>query len=146
MLFALVGLVGSAFAISGLLTLPIGTEPWRAGLLGLAIIVSGFAIIVGGWLWIQREVAVSDDTIVLRRWIEVLRAAPGSAIPLGEDIRVSITLENVRSLRIERDGVREAVLTLGYWEPPRVRELIDALRARGIPFDQYWDGEYPPAT
>ena len=76
----------------------------------------------------------------------MLRAAPGRAIPLAEDVRVSITLENIRSLRIERNGVRETVLTLGYWEPPRVRELIDALRASGIPFDQYWDGEYPPAT
>ncbi len=146
MLFALVCAIGSAFAFGGLLSLPIGTEPWRAAVLGLAIIVSGFAMIEGGWLWIQREVDLSAETIVVRRWSEVLRALPGSAIPLGEGTHVSITLESVRSLRVERDGVKEVVLTLGYWEPRRVRELIEALRAKGVPFTQYWDGEYPPAT
>jgi hypothetical protein len=42
----------------------------------------------------------------------------------------------VRSLGIERNGVIEARLTLGYWEPKRIRELIDALRAHGVEFGQ----------
>ena len=54
------------------------------------------------------------------------------------------SLENVRSPRIERNGVTEAVPTLGYWELPQIRELIDALRANGVPLAQYWEGEYPP--
>ena len=52
MIFALVGAVGTVFAIRGILTLPIGSEPWQTGVLALAIIVSGFAFIEGGWLWI----------------------------------------------------------------------------------------------
>lgn len=37
-------------------------------------------------------------------------------------------------------------LTLGYWAPKRVRELIDALGANGVELDGYWEGEYPPGT
>lgn len=143
-LFALVCAVGLFFVIGGLVTLPIGTEPWLVGGAGLLMIPGGLAFIMGGWLWIQREVTFSDGTIVVRRWIEAMRGKPGRTLPLDDDTRISITLENIQSLRIERNGKAEAVMTLGYWEPPRIRQLIDALRAHGIPFAQYWVGEYPP--
>lgn len=143
-LFAVVGVIGSVFAIGGMVSLPVGSEPWLAGALGQLILLGGFAIIEGGWLWIQREVVISQDGIVIRRWIEAIRGQPGRAIPLGDEIHASITLENVRSLRIERKGTTEAVLTLGYWEPSHVRKLVDALRANGVPLTQYWVGSYPP--
>ena len=143
-LFAVVGAVGSAFTVRGLITLPVGTEPWWVGALGQLIILAGLVFIVGGWLWIQREVTISDGRMVIRRWIDAVRGQPGREIPLGPGVRTSITLENVRSLRIDRDGVREAVLTLGYWERSSVRDLIDGLRANDIPFGQYWIGAYPP--
>ena len=143
-LFTLVCVVGSAFAIRGLLTLPIGTEQWLVGAMALLIVLGGFAFIVGGWLWIQREVAVADGRIVVRRWIEVIRSRPGRVIPLADGTRTSITLENVATFQVERNGVIEAHLTLGYWELPRIRELIDVLRANGVPLAQYWEGEYPP--
>lgn len=142
-LLALLCVVGSVFAIRGLVTLPIGTEPWLVGAMAQAIIVAGLAFIIGGWLWIQREVAFADGSIVVRRWIEAIRSRPGRQIPLGDDTRISITLENIQSLRVERGGKAEAVMTLGYWEPDRIRQLIDALRANGVPFAQHWDGDYP---
>jgi hypothetical protein len=145
-LFAFVCVVGTVLALGRSLSYRIGTDPWWASVLAVAIVVVGFVSIVGGWLWIQREVAFADGTIVVRRWIDALRGRPGQAIPVGDETRVAITLENVRSLRIERNGRPEAVLTLGYWEPGRIRELVDAMRAHRIPFAQYWDGEYPPGT
>jgi hypothetical protein len=45
---------------------------------------------------------------------------------------------------IERDGRVEALMTLGYWEPKRIRELVDALRAHAVELDQSWVGDYPP--
>jgi hypothetical protein len=142
--FAVVGAVGSAFTIRGLITLPIGTEPWLAAALGLLIILAGLVFIELGWLWIQREITIADGRMVVRRWIDAVRGRPGREIPLGPGVRTSITLENVRSLRIERNDVTEAVLTLGYWERSSVRDLIDGLRANGVPFVQYWTGAYPP--
>lgn len=143
-LFAVVCVVGIVIAIVRGLDYRIGTDPWWASVLLLAIVLVGFAFIEGGWLWIQREVTVADGRIVVRRWLGALRGQSGRAIPLEDGTRVSITLENLRSLRIERNGVTEAVLTLGYWEPSHVRNLIDALRANGVPFAQYWVGAYPP--
>lgn len=145
-LLALISAVGLFFVIRGLVTLPIGTEPWRVGVWGLLIVVGGLVFIEGGWLWIQREVTFSDGTIVVRRWIEAIRGKPGRALPLDDDTRISITLENIQSLRIERNGKAEAVMTLGYWEPHRIRQLIDALRAHAVPFAQHWDGDYPPGV
>ena len=136
-LFALVCLIGSFFAIRGLVTMPVGTEPWLVGAMLQLMIVGGLAFIDGGWMWIQREVTFTDGTIVARRWIEAIRGQPGRILPLDDDIRISITLENIQSLRIERNGKAEAVMTLGYWEPPRIRQLIDALRAHRVPFAQY---------
>lgn len=145
-LFAVACVVGSAFAIRGLLTLPIGTEPWLVAAVAQLIILGGFAFIELGWLWIQREVDISDGSIVVRRWIEVVRGRPGRAIPLGDRTRTSITLENVCSFQVEHDSVVEARITLGYWELHRIRELVDALRANRVPLAQYWDGEYPPGV
>lgn len=145
-LFLLVCLVGIAFAGGGIVTLEAGTEPWWAGVLGLGIIVGGGILLIGGWLWIQREVVFSDGAVIVRRWLDVLAGRPGRVIRLGDGTRVSITLENIQSLRIERDGVLEASLTLGYWEPNNVRHLVEALRANRVPFGQHWKGEYPPGT
>lgn len=143
-LFALIGVFGIGLAVLKFQEFVAGTDPWWAAALLLVIVLVGLAFIEGGWLWIQREVTFSDGTIVVRRWIEAIRGKPGHTLPLADDIRISITLENIQSLRIERNGKAEAVMTLGYWEPPRIRQLIDALRAHGIPFAQYWVGDYPP--
>lgn len=145
-LFALLGIVGIVLAVQKFQEFRMGTDPWWASVLLVVIVLASFAFIIGGWLWIQREVAIGDGRIVVRRWIDVISGRPGRAIPLGAETRTSITLENVRSLRIERNGLTEAVLTLGYWEPHRIRELIDALRANGVPYSQYWDGVYPPGV
>ena len=143
-LFALVCVVGIALAVGRGLGYRIGTDPWWAAVLGAVILVASFAFIDGGWLWIQREVTFSNGTIVVRRWIEAMRGKPGRTMPLDDDTRISITLENIQTLRIERNGKAEVVMTLGYWEPPRIRQLIDALRAHRVPFAQHWEGEYPP--
>ena len=143
-LFAVLCAFGSVVVVQGLLTLPVGSEPWMAGALGLLIIVTGFLFIDLGWLWIQREVTIADGNIVVRRWIEAIRGQQGRVIPLGQETRAAITLDNVRSLRIERRGIAEAAFTLGYWEPPRVRQLIEALRTNNVSLGQYWVGEYPP--
>jgi hypothetical protein len=47
-------------------------------------------------------------------------------------------------LRIERGAEAVLNLTLAYWERRQVRDLIDTLRANGVPLAQYWDGAYPP--
>lgn len=145
-LFVLMCVVGIVLAVQKFQEFRIGTDPWWAAVLLVVIVLASFAFIIGGWLWIQREVAFSEGQIVVRRWTEAIRGRPGRVIPLGDETRTSITLENVRSLRIERNGATEAVLTLGYWELPQIRELIDALRANGVPYSQYWDGEYPPGV
>ena len=126
--------------------MPIGSEPWLVGGMGQLLLVGTLLFIDGGWLWIQREVTIADGTIVVRRWIEAIRGKPGRALPLDDDTRISITLENILSLRIERHGKTEAVMTLGYWEPLHIRRLIDALRANGVPYSQYWEGVYPPGV
>lgn len=112
----------------------VGSGPWSVGAMAVVLLLGAFGFILGGWLWIQREVDISDGTIVVRRWIDILRGRPGIAIPVDPATRTSITSENVRSLRIERNGVAEARLTLGYWEPKRIDELTDALRAHGVEF------------
>jgi hypothetical protein len=127
-----------------MLQVRIGTEPWWVGVLLMALLVPAFAFIEGGWLWVQRELAFSDGTIVVRRWVEVLRGSPGRVIPINPQTRASIVPKNGRSLLIEGDGRVEALLTLGYWERKRIRELIDALRAHGVELDHSWVGEYPP--
>lgn len=143
-LFAALCALGSAFALGGLLSLEVGSEPWLAGVLGLVIILAGFLVIEIGWLWIQREIRLAEDAIVVRRWIEVLTGREGRRIPIDAGTRISITLENLRSIRIERNGESEGVVTLGYWEQRQVRKLVDALRDLGALHAKYWKGEYPP--
>ena len=142
--FAFICVWGVALAVRGLTQARLGSEPWWVGVALLAIVLPAFAFIDGGWLWIQREIDFSDGTIVVRRWIEVLAGRAGRAIPIDRETRSSITLENVRSLRIERLGRTETRLTLGYWEPRRIRALVDALQTHGVRLDQYWIGVYPP--
>jgi hypothetical protein len=146
MAFLAVCAFGVFIAIRGMLTLRVGTEPWWTGLALIALVVGGFAFVDGGWLCIQREVAFADGILVIRRWIEVLGGQAGHVYPLDGRTTASINLENVRSLYIRRDGVIVNRMTLGYWAPKRVRELIDALRANDVQLDAYWDGEYPPGT
>lgn len=143
-LFALIGVFGVGLAVSKFQEIAAGTDPWWAAVLLLVIVLAGLALIIGGWLWIQREVTFSDGTIVVRRWVEAIRGKPGRTLLYDDHARISITLENIQSLRIERNGKADAVMTLGYWEPPRIRQLIDALRTHSVPFSQYWEGDYPP--
>jgi hypothetical protein len=135
---------GVFLAVREMLEVQIGTEPWWVGVVLIAILIPAFVVIDGGWLWVQRELTFSEGTIVVRRWIEVLRGRPGQAIPIDAQTRASIVPRNGRSLRIERDGHVETLLTLGYWEPRRIRELVDALRAHAVELDQSWGGAYPP--
>lgn len=144
--FAVICVLGIVLAVQKFAEFRIGTNPWWAAVLLLILVAFGFAFIVGGWLWIQREVAIADGTIVVRRWIEFLRGRPGRAIPIGPGTRIFVTRENVRTLLIESNGVTEARLTLGYWEPRTTRELIDRLRASRVEFAQYWEGDYPPGV
>ena len=142
--FLVVCLYGVGVAVSGLLALPVGTEQWWVGVMLLVSALAAGTFIDGGWLWIQREVGFADDRLIVRRWTDISLGRPGRTFPLDGGTRSAITLENVRSLRLERDGVPGVRLTLGYWEPKRVRQLIDALRAAHVPLDGYWVGEYPP--
>jgi hypothetical protein len=142
--FAVLCAFGMVVAVRGMLQEPIGTEPWWVGVALIAMLVPAFVLIDGGWLWVQRELVFSDGTIIVRRWLEVIRGRPGRVIPVDARTRASLVPRNGRSLRIERDGRIAALLTLGYWEPKRIRELVDALRAYAVQLDQSWDGEYPP--
>jgi hypothetical protein len=135
---------GAFVAVRGMLQVRIGTEPWWVGVLLMALLVPAFVFIEGGWLWVQRELVFSEGAIVVRRWVDVLRDRPGRVITIDPWTRASIVPKNGRSLLIEGDGRVEALLTLGYWERKRIRELIDALRAHGIELDHSWVGEYPP--
>ena len=144
--FAVVCAFGGLVAVRGMLQLRIGTEPWWVSLLAIAMLIPALVFIEGGWLWIQRELTFSDGRIVVRRWVEVLRDRPGHVIPIDPRTRVSIAPRNGRSLLIKRDGRVEALLTVGYWEPKRIRELVDALRAHAVELDQSWVGAYPPAV
>jgi hypothetical protein len=142
--FAVLCAFGIVVAVRGMLQARIGTEPWWVGVMLIAILVPAFVFIDGGWLWVQRELTFSDGTIVVQRWSEVLRGRPGRVIPVDRGTRASIIPRTGRSLRIEHDGRLAALLTLGYWEPKRIRELVDALRAHAVQLDQSWDGDYPP--
>jgi hypothetical protein len=146
MAFLAIVAFGVFVAIRGMLTLRVGTEPWWTGVAGIALFAGTLAFVDGGWLWIQREVAFADGTLVIRRWIEVLSGRSGQVYPLDGRTTASINLENVRSLYIHRDGAVVNRLTLGYWAPKRIRQLVDALRANGVQLDGYWEGEYPPGT
>jgi hypothetical protein len=142
--FAVLCAFGIVVAVRGMLQVRIGTEPWWVSVLLMVMVVAGFVFIDGGWVWVQRELTFSDGTIVVRRWFEVLRGRPGRVIPVDPRTRAAIVPRNGRSLRIERDGRVEALLTIGYWERKRIRELVDALRAHAIELDQSWGGDYPP--
>jgi hypothetical protein len=135
---------GIVVAVREMLQVRIGTEPWWVGVMLIAIVIPAFVFIDGGWLWVQRELTVSDDTIVVRRWSEVLRGRPGREIRHDPGTRASIIPRAGRSLQIEHDGRIAALLTLGYWERKRIRELVDALRAHAVQLDQSWVGDYPP--
>ena len=135
---------GVFVAVREMLQVRTGTEPWWVGVVLMAMLIPAFVVIDGGWLWVQRELTFSEGTIVVRRWIEVLRGRPGHVIPIDARTRASIVPRNGRSLRIERDGQVESLLTLGYWEPRRTRELVDALRAHGVELDQSLGGDSPP--
>jgi hypothetical protein len=144
--FVGVCLIGAGYSVQSLLTMEPGTEQWQVGILGLAIFAAGFAFIDGGWLYIQREVDFGPEGITVRRWIEVLFDRPGHTLPLDGRTRAALTLKNLRSLVLSRDGIVVNRITLGYWAPRHVRELIDGLRTSHVELDQYWDGEYPPWT
>jgi hypothetical protein len=73
---AVVCIFGIALAVRGLLTVRIGNGPWSVGAMALFILIVAFAFIEVGWLWIQREVDISDGAILVRRWIEILRGRP----------------------------------------------------------------------
>ena len=138
--------LGLAAALRAMLGLTVGTEQWWTTVIALLIILPGFAIIIGGWLYIQREVAFGPDTIVVRRWLSTLAGRPGRTMPLDAGTRSAITLDNVRSLRLEHVGEPPIALTIGYWDPRRIGRLVEVLHARGIPLAQYWEGFYPPGT
>lgn len=137
---------GLFIVVRGMLSLPVGSEQWQVGALGFLIVVAGFAFIIGGWLWIQREVTFGPDTIVVRRWLEVLLDRPGRVMPLDAGTRTAIVLENVRSLRLEHQGYPRIQLTLGYWDLRQIRRLVEVIRERAIPLEQYWVGDLPPGT
>jgi hypothetical protein len=144
--FALICVFGVVLAVPKFGEFRMGTDPWWAAVLTLIIVALGSAFILGGWLWIQREVAITGGTIVVRRWIEFLRGRHGQVIPIGPGTRISVTSENVRTLLIKSNGATQVRLTLGYWEPRTTRQLIDALRANHLEFAQYWQGDYPPGV
>ncbi len=145
-LFVVVCVAGVVVAVRGMATLRVGTEQWWVGFLVVVMAAFAFLFIDGGWLYIQRELTFSDDTVVVRRWIEVLLQRPGVVLALDGRTQAEFTLENIASLRLTRDGVPVTRLTLGYWPRPRIRELFVELRARGVAIKQYWVGEYPPNT
>lgn len=137
---------GVLIVVRGMLSLPVGNEPWWTGVFGLFIIVPAFVFIIGGWLWVQRELTFEPDAILVRRWLEVLTGRTGRVMPLDAGTRTAIVLENVRSLRIEHDGYARIQLTLGYWDLRQIRRLVEVIRARNLPLDQYWVGDLPPGT
>jgi hypothetical protein len=65
-------MLASPIALRGITTLPFGSEPWLTGVLALATIFASAVFILGGWLWIQREVSLEHRVIHVRRWIDVL--------------------------------------------------------------------------
>ncbi len=144
--FSIICVLGVVAAVRGMTSLPLGSEQWWVGFLGLAVLIPAFAFIIGGWLHVQREVAFESDAIRVRRWREILAGRPGRVMPLDAGTRAAITLENIRSLRLEHEGVAPIGLTLGYWELRSIRQLVEVLRGRGIPLAQYWAGVYPPGT
>jgi hypothetical protein len=109
----------------------------------LTIIATSLVVILGGWLWIQREVNISPQGVLVTRWIDRLRSRPGRWIP-AEGTECLITLDNIRTLYVVHQGTKVLGVTLAYWEPSEIRELIDGIRASGIPLWHYWHGEYPP--
>lgn len=143
--FVVVCVIGGVAAIRGMLLMPAQSDQWWTGVLIFVTMLAGFAIIIGGWLYIQREVDFEADSIRVRRWLEVLRGKSGLVLPL-EGTRSAIVLENVRSLRLEHDGFERIQLTLGYWDLRQTRRLVEMLHDRGIPLAQYWEGVYPPGT
>lgn len=144
--FGFLCLAGAGVAVARLLTVHVGSEAWQTLVVALACLPLGLLVIVGGWLWIQREVAFTSESILVRRWIEVLLGLPGRRLPLDGRTTAAITLENVRSLRLSRDGGLVVRLTLGYWPPQQIGALVDSLRAHRVQLDQYWQGDKPPGV
>lgn len=143
LLFVGLCLAGSFIVIGGTATLPVGSEPWLAGVLMQSIIVAGLLVIIGAWLWIQREITVGPGAINVRRWIQVLRGQPGTSIEVRPGTEVAITLEGARSLVVRQGGEPVLSLPLSFWDPIDERRLIDTLRETGIRLSQYWEGMYP---
>jgi len=62
---AVVCIFGIALAGRGLLTVRIGNGPWSVDAMAPFILIVAFAFIEVGWLWIQREVDISDGAILV---------------------------------------------------------------------------------
>lgn len=144
LVFAALVVVGFLYAIGGLLTTRAGTEGWWVNIVAIAMFVPAAAFIEGGWLWVQRQVEIGGGTIVVTRWLDVLRGRRGRPVALDHDAHVAIVTEAGRQLRIERNGITEVNCTLLYWNPSAVRQLLDAFRSANVEVAKTWAGDYPP--
>jgi hypothetical protein len=142
--FAVLGVVGFAYAGYALAISTVGTNPWWAAITMLALMVPIFVFILGGWLWIQRQVEIADGRITVTRWLNVLRGRTARPIPLDGRTRIAIVTNGGRQLQIEREGTLEVNCTLLYWGPSALRTLLDSFRMAGIEISTSWEGEYPP--
>jgi hypothetical protein len=130
--FGVVCIYGVFVAARQLAETRVVTEPWWVGVILLAMVVCGFAFVEGLWLYAQREVTFTNESLMVRRWIAVVLDRPGRELALAELARSVVSIDGGR-LRIERGGAgaRSAAAV----DPPPSPGVAFASRRRSEPAD-----------
>jgi hypothetical protein len=125
--FTLLAGVLVAASVRVMLLTPIGSDPWQAGILGLALAAAGYVVVVMLLLWAQREVDVGPGTVTIRRWTDVLRGKDELLIPI-DHLRVGV---DGRVMLFAFPG-RVYQLWIAYWPSQELEALREALIREGV--------------
>ncbi len=116
----------------------VGSEAWQVALLFIALTIAAFCSIEGWWAASQREVRFCDDTLVIRRWSDILLGRPGSQIPVRSVTAARLVFASGRRLELVAMPLR-VDFWVGLWPRHELRELREALATRGITLESDWE-------
>jgi hypothetical protein len=105
---------------------------WFAGGLFTMGVSGGVCSLLVTWhAFAQREVAIENRLLRVRRWIEVLTGQPGRTVPLSR-IRSVAFIVRSGGAKLLIDADEEWVFSIWFWSRTDAQALHDALDASGV--------------
>jgi hypothetical protein len=135
--WALFCLFGFVFSVWLLFRYSFGTDSWYAALLVMGIVMVGFVAVEGWWAVSQREVRVEANTILIRRWVELLLGRAGMTLALGDITEARLVLRGGKMLELVTDG-KTVRFWVALWAASDLRGLMETFRDRNVKVEMEW--------